>query len=112
MKKAARLKIKKLPAALFFGSVAIAAASLFSAPTNAKSVSSDTSVDKLQRGFETPPQSAKPRVWWHWLDGNITKDGIAKDLAWMHRVGIGGVNEIDGAFFTPTIVKDKLTYMS
>jgi len=22
-----------------------------------------------------PPDSAKPRVWWHWMSGNITKDG-------------------------------------
>ncbi|MBB3359594.1 hypothetical protein J2792_002496 [Novosphingobium capsulatum] len=24
------------------------------------------------------------------MNGNITKDGIAKDLAWMKAVGIGG----------------------
>ncbi len=40
--------------------------------------------------FQTPPNVAKPRVWWHWMNGNITKEGIKKDLDWMSRVGIGG----------------------
>src|SRR5207247_7788588 len=37
--------------------------------------------DTLERGFKDPPDSAKPRVWWHWLNGNVTKDGIHADLA-------------------------------
>ena len=50
--------------------------------------------DKLQSGFENPPASARPRVWWHWMNGNITKEGIKLDLEWMHRVGIGGLPEL------------------
>ena len=45
--------------------------------------------DPLERGFEDPPASARPRVWWHWMNGNITKEGITRDLEWMARVGIG-----------------------
>jgi len=48
------------------------------------------STDPLIAGFTTPPNSAKPRVWWHWMNGNITKEGIKLDLEWMNRVGIGG----------------------
>ena len=47
--------------------------------------------DVLRNGFLTPPQSAKPRVWWHWMNGNISKEGIRKDLLWMDRVGLGGI---------------------
>ena len=36
--------------------------------------------DALERGFENPSDSAKPRVWWHWMNGNITKEGIKLDL--------------------------------
>src|SRR5579885_1759593 len=43
--------------------------------------------DTLMKGFENPPQSARPRVWWHWMNGNITKEGIKLDLEWMHRIG-------------------------
>lgn len=42
----------------------------------------------LYSGFENPGSAARPRVWWHWMQGNITKDGIRKDLMWMHHAGI------------------------
>jgi hypothetical protein len=35
-----------------------------------------TQGDELLQGFQNPPDSAKPRVWWHWMSGNVTKDGI------------------------------------
>ena len=68
--------------------------------------------DGIYRSFVTPPNSAKPRVWWHWMNGNITKDGIRKDLEWMHRVGIGGFQNFDAALGTPQIVEKRLTYMT
>jgi hypothetical protein len=46
---------------------------------------------ELERGFRSPPQSAKPWVYWFWLNGNITKEGITADLEAMRRVGVGGV---------------------
>ena len=49
-----------------------------------------TPSDALKQGFENPPNGARPRVWWHWMNGNITKEGIKLDLEWMHRVGLGG----------------------
>jgi alpha-L-rhamnosidase len=67
--------------------------------------------DALKEGFENPPGSARPRVWWHWMDGNISKDGIAKDLDWMKRVGIGGLQNFDAALQTPQAVKKRLIYM-
>ena len=47
--------------------------------------------DALARSFTTPPASARPWVYWFWLNGNITKQGITADLEAMKRVGIGGV---------------------
>lgn len=38
--------------------------------------------------FRTPPNSAKVNTWWHWVNGNITKDGITKDLESMKQQGI------------------------
>jgi len=49
------------------------------------------SANGLSSRFLTPPQSAKPWVYWFWLNGNITREGITADLEAMHRVGIGGV---------------------
>ena len=36
--------------------------------------------DPLKKGFENPPSSARPRVWWHWMNGNITQEGVKLDL--------------------------------
>jgi hypothetical protein len=68
--------------------------------------------DALERGFKNPPDSAKPRVWWHWMNGNITKDGIKADLEWMKRVGIGGFQNFDAALDTPQVVQKRLVYMT
>jgi len=45
----------------------------------------------LERSFANPPPSARPWTWWHWVDGNVTREGITLDLEAMQRVGIGGV---------------------
>ena len=66
----------------------------------------------LEAGFLNPPESAKPRVWWHWMNGNITKEGIKADLEWMHRVGIAGFQNFDAALTTPQIVEKRLIYMT
>jgi hypothetical protein len=66
----------------------------------------------LEENFQNPPESAKPRVWWHWMNGNITKEGIRADLEWMHRTGIGGFQNFDAALMTPQIVEKRLIYMT
>jgi hypothetical protein len=46
--------------------------------------------DKLAEDFQNPPASAKPQTWWHWMNGNVTKEGITADLEAMRNVGLGG----------------------
>jgi len=38
--------------------------------------------------FKTPPNSVKVHTWWHWINGNISKEGITKDLESMKQQGI------------------------
>ncbi|OAM87510.1 hypothetical protein AW736_22725 [Termitidicoccus mucosus] len=45
--------------------------------------------DDLERGFSSPPEETKPYVYWYWMSGNISKEGITRDLEAMRRVGIG-----------------------
>jgi hypothetical protein len=45
----------------------------------------------LEDGFKQPPDSARPWVFWFWLNGNTTSNGITADLEAMRRAGIGGV---------------------
>ncbi len=68
--------------------------------------------DQLHRHFKNPPPSARPRVWWHWMNGNITKEGIKLDLEWMHRAGIAGFQNFDAALRTPQVVDKRLAYMT
>jgi hypothetical protein len=66
----------------------------------------------LEAGFRQAPDSAKPRVWWHWMNGNITKEGIKLDLEWMKRAGIAGFQNFDAALNTPKLVDKRLVYMT
>ena len=66
----------------------------------------------LESGFLLPPDSAKPRVWWHWMSGNVTEKGITADLEWMHRVGIDGMQMFDGDMGAPLFVDKPVIWMS
>ena len=63
--------------------------------------------------FADPPQEARPRVWWHWMDGNVSMDGIQKDIEWMERAGIGGFHQFDaGGIGLRPIVDETMPYNS
>jgi len=68
---------------------------------------STSGAENLKEGFQNPGFEARPRVWWHWMNGNITPDGIRKDLEWMLRVGIGGVHNFDAGFGWKTDHKER-----
>ncbi|THG31655.1 glycosyl hydrolase [Naasia lichenicola] len=62
--------------------------------------------------FLAPPPEARPRVWWHWMNGNIDEAGIMLDLEWMKRVGIGGAQVFEGGMNHPQVVSERLVFMS
>jgi hypothetical protein len=74
--------------------------------------SAQNGVLSLNEGFKTPPEEAMPRTWWHWTNSNVTKDGITKDLEWMKRVGIGGMQLADVAAGQGQEVEEKTVFMS
>lgn len=65
--------------------------------------------DPLAMAFKNPPPSARPHTWWHWMDGNVTKEGITADLEAMKEVGIGGAQMFTVAQGIP---KGPVDYMS
>src|SRR4051812_49525408 len=65
--------------------------------------------ETLWAGFCTPPDEARPRAWWHWMDGNVDPEGIRLDLEWLHRVGVRGVQMFDGGMGTPLVVPEKVS---
>jgi hypothetical protein len=74
------------------------------------STPSRAQTDSLVAGFRTPPDSAKPRTWWHWTNGNVTESGITKDLEWMKRSGIGGFQLVDVAAGAGQVVEPKINF--
>lgn len=51
-------------------------------------VPSDDPIDDLRKGFLNPPTTARPGVYWYFMDGNLSKDAMTKDLESMKAAGI------------------------
>ena len=68
---------------------------------------------KLVNDFREPARTARPYVWWHWMDGEVTLDGIRKDLLWMDDMGIAGFHQFDaGGVNMPKAAPFKRPYLS
>jgi hypothetical protein len=63
----------------------------------------------LDDAFRHPPASAGARTWWHWMNGNVTAEGITRDLEAMKRVGIFGFQIFDVGTGIP---KGPVEYLS
>ncbi len=50
---------------------------------------SSASPTELEQGFAHPPEQTKPWCYGYWLNDNISKEGITRDLEAMARAGIG-----------------------
>lgn len=46
--------------------------------------------DALDNAFRRPPDEARPWVYWFFMDGNLTREGITADLEAMRAAGLGG----------------------
>ena len=58
---------------------------------------------ELEQAFRNPPDSAQAWVFWDWINGNVSREGITKDLESMKRVGVNGVvwRGIAGPWWAP-----------
>jgi hypothetical protein len=50
---------------------------------------------KLDEAFEATPPEARPWVYWYWMNGNVTREGIHADFRAFADVGVGGVLTFD-----------------
>lgn len=46
--------------------------------------------DELEDIFRQPPAAARPWVFWYWLQGAVSREGITADLQAMRDAGLGG----------------------
>ena len=63
---------------------------------------------ELEQNFKNPPEEVQTAVYWYWISGNISKEGVIDDLHAMKRAGInrafiGDIGQ-DG-FYTENSVK-------
>jgi len=91
---------------------AAGALTVVAARARAQASAQPASATSLEQSFRAPPNSAQPRVWWHWMNANVTRRGIDEDLAWMHRVGVGGLQNFDASLNTPRIVQQPVAFMT
>jgi hypothetical protein len=47
--------------------------------------------EQLAASFEHPPDSARPGVYWYFMDGNLSREQMTADLESMKEVGIGNL---------------------
>jgi len=65
--------------------------------------------DGLKEAFLHPPESAKPWVFWYWMQGAVSREGITADLQAMKQAGIAGAylmpikGPANPPFITPSI---------
>jgi len=50
---------------------------------------------KLAAGFKEPGNEARPRAYWNWLNGDVTHDGLTRDLEEAKDKGLGGLDMWD-----------------
>jgi hypothetical protein len=76
------------------------------------SIARPANTDGLFADFAAPPLAARPRAWWHWMDGNVNEPGVKADLEWLTASGAGGVQMFFGSFGTPARVPEPVEFRS
>jgi hypothetical protein len=89
------------------------ALSLTTATVSGSSLATTVDADPLLAEFLNPPNVARPQVWWHWMSGNVSLEGAKLDLAWMQRVGIGGIHAFSGGGLgEPHVIEPPVDFMT
>ena len=52
--------------------------------------SASAEIDNFAQAFQNPPEAARPWVYWYWMQGAVSREGITADLEAMKRAGIAG----------------------
>ena len=73
--------------------ITVAIALVAAVAAHASDISPDT--------FANPPRRYAPYVWWHWMNGNVTKEGITGDLEALADNGIAGAMMFDASCDIP-----------
>ncbi len=58
---------------------------------NGSPVTAQTELQQLRAEFLAPPAESRPWTWFHVMSGNMSREGITKDLESLANVGVGGI---------------------
>jgi hypothetical protein len=100
------------------GSVSTAHLALFPANTFGLSAAGTTReaaprfLEQLQREFVTVPEAAKPGCYWWWLDGQVNRAGITRDLEEFRAKGMGSVLLVNSTNFGNDRPTDGVKFLS
>jgi (4-O-methyl)-D-glucuronate---lignin esterase len=67
--------------------------------------SSTKVIGNLEDGFKNPPNYARPRVFWWWLNSMATKESITRDLKELKSKGFGGALLVDAGSSNYSVAK-------
>jgi hypothetical protein len=68
-----------------------------------------STISTLEQMFANPPDEYRPGVYWYFNDGNLSREGITKDLESMKQAGIGYVLFLEVNVGVP---RGQIDYMS
>ena len=71
--------------------------------------SADKNEQQLKGDFQAIKTKHQTRTWWRWLNGNVSKDGITKDLEAIRNKGMNGVTMFNLGRFYP---QGDVTFMT
>ncbi|MGB7160155.1 MAG: glycosyl hydrolase, partial [Tepidisphaeraceae bacterium] len=57
--------------------------------------------NSIEQEFVDPPRIARPIGWWHWINGNVSKEGIRADMEAAIKAGMGGLHMFDTSLYQP-----------
>ncbi len=60
-------------------------------PMKGETETNKTDLERPREGFTNPPDSVRPGVYWYFMDGNLSREGMTRDLGSMKQAGIGKV---------------------
>jgi hypothetical protein len=85
-------QIMKMPAKIFITVVTILCLAIVMSISVSGCVKSGKSLkEQLAVAFVSPPDSCRPGVYWYFMDGNISREGMTADLEAMKAAGIASV---------------------
>ncbi len=69
-------------------------------------------VTNIEKAFKNPDGSARPKVYWWWLNGFVDRDRIKEELHAIKNAGLGGVDIFEIGFRPDGIVPAGPAFMS